>query len=163
MSAKERLRNQLVSAREYSKSLLADFRTPEQWTHQVHPHANHALWFAGHMAMTDNYWISTVAPEKVFQRPDFEKAFGTGSQPTSNPADYPAADEVLRVMDERRATLLGVLDGLDEVDLQKPLPKGSPEFLRDVGSVFETAVWHEGLHSGQLSGARRAMGHKPVM
>ena len=161
MSAKERLRNQLVSAREYSKSLLADFRTPEQWTHQVHPHANHALWFAGHMAMTDNYWISTVAPEKVFQRPDFEKAFGTGSQPTSNPADYPPAEKVLAVMKERRETLLDVLEAMDEAALETPLPKARADFLPDVGSVFEMAVWHEGLHSGQLSVARRAMGHGP--
>ena len=161
MSAKQRLLKQLRSAREYSLSLLADFTTPEQWTHQVHSHANHALWFAGHMAMADNFFLSNVAPERVVTNPEFEKAFGTGSQPTNNPADYPPADAVLAVMRERRQTLLDVLEGMDEAQLETPLPKARADFLPDVGSVFEMAVWHEGLHSGQLSVARRAMGHGP--
>ena len=162
MSAKSRLQKQLVNARDYSLSLLADFKSPEQWVHQVHAHANHALWFAGHMAMADNFFLSNVAPEKVVVRPEFEKAFGTGSQPTNNPADYPPAEEVLAVMKERRETLLGVLEGMGEADLEQPLPKARADFLPDVGSVFEMAVWHEGLHSGQLSVARRAMGHAPM-
>jgi hypothetical protein len=65
-------------------------------------------------------------------------------------------------MTERRATLLTALDALSDADLEQPLAKGAPDFLPDVGSVFEMAVWHEGLHSGQLSICRRAMGHKPV-
>jgi hypothetical protein len=70
---------------------------------------------------------------------------------------------VLAYMNERRQALLDVLDSLDEADLEKPLPKGTPDFLPDVGSVFEMAVWHEGLHSGQLSVCRRSLGHQPVM
>lgn len=163
MSAKQRLMKQLEAARDYSHRLLADFRTPEQWTHQVHPNANHALWFAGHMAVSDNFFISKVAPEKTLHKPEFEAAFGTGSQPTGNPADYPSPGSVLDYMNERRATLLSMLDALNDADLEKPLDKGSPDFLPDVGSVFETAVWHEGLHSGQLSICRRAMGYQPVL
>jgi hypothetical protein len=163
MSAKQRLKKQLEAARDYSRALLADFKTPEEWTRQVHPNANHALWFAGHMAVSDNFFVSHIAPEKTVKRPEFEKAFGTGSQPTSNPADYPPPEDVLEFMNERRRTLMGVLEALDERELEQPLPKGTPDFLPDVGSVFETAVWHEGLHSGQLSVCRRAMGHKPVL
>lgn len=162
MSAKQRLKKQLEAARDYSRRLLADFQTPEQWTYQVHPNANHALWFAGHMAVSDNFFISKVAPDKTQHRPEFEAAFGTGSQPTSNPADYPPPATVLDYMNERRATLLQALDSLSDPDLEQPLAKGSPDFLPDVGSVFETAVWHEGLHSGQLSICRRSMGHQPV-
>lgn len=163
MSTKQRLRKQLESARNYSLALLRDFRTPEQWTFQVHPNANHALWFSGHMAVVDNFLISNLAPEKTIQRPEFERAFGTGSQPTSNPADYPPPEAVLAAMNERRETLLAVLESLAESDFEKPTPKGRPDFLPDVGSVFEMAVWHEALHSGQLSVARRSMGHSPVL
>jgi hypothetical protein len=66
-------------------------------------------------------------------------------------------------MRERREALLGVLDKLSDEDLAKPMPPGTPDFLSDVGSVFEAAVWHEGLHSGQLSVTRRALGHEPLM
>jgi hypothetical protein len=66
-------------------------------------------------------------------------------------------------MRERRQALLSVLDGLSEEDLSKPTPPGSPEFLPDVASVFETAIWHEGLHSGQVSVVRKALGMPPLM
>jgi hypothetical protein len=112
--------------------------------------------------VSDNFFISSLSPEQTEKRPEFEKAFGTGSQPTSNPADYPPPEQVLEYMNERRATLLAILDRLDEADLEKPLAKGTPDFLPDVVSVFEMAVWHEGLHSGQLSVCRRSLGHKPV-
>jgi uncharacterized damage-inducible protein DinB len=163
MSMKERLRRQLVSARQLSERLLADFHTPEDWTRQVHPGCNHALWFAGHMANTDNFLISMIAPEQARDRAGFAAKFGMGSQPTSNPADYPPADEVLAAMRERRQALLALLDGLSDEDLAKKTAAGAPEFLSDFASVFELAIWHEGLHSGQLSIARRALGCAPVM
>ena len=56
---------QLATARETSERYLEDFKTPEQWTYQVHDKANHALWFAGHMGQTDNFLISLIAPEKA--------------------------------------------------------------------------------------------------
>ena len=85
-----------------------------------------------------------------------------GSQPTNNPADYPPVEEVIAFMRERRQTLLEVLDAASEDDLAKPAPEGAPDFLPDVASVFEMAAWHEGLHSGQLSVARRGLGNAPL-
>ena len=161
MSLKERLKRQLVAARQTSEGFLTDFKTPEEWVKQVHGEANHAMWFAGHMGISDNFFISVVAPEKAINTQDMESRFGMGSHPTNRVADYPPPENVLGFMRERRATLLQVLDGMSDADLAKPTPKGTPEFLSDVGSVFEMAIWHEGLHSGQLSVARRALGHKP--
>lgn len=163
MSLKERLERQLASARQLSERLLADFKTPEDWTRQIHPGCNHALWFAGHMANTDNFLISLVAPERSWQNKDFGAKFGMGSQPSPNPADYPPPAEVLATMRERRQTLLSILNGLRDEDLAQKTPPGAPEFLADFGAVFELAIWHEGLHSGQLSLTRRALGHGPVM
>jgi uncharacterized damage-inducible protein DinB len=162
MELKERLRRQLVSVRQVSERLLADFKTPQEWTFQVHPACNHALWFAGHMATSDNFFLSLVAPEQARQLEDFQAKFGMGSQPTSDPAAYPVPERVVTTMRERRETLLAALDAMDEEDLSRKTPAGAPEFLPDVGSVFELAVWHEGQHSGQLSVARRALGYKPL-
>ena len=88
MDPKQRLQRQLVEMRQRSERLLADFRTPEQWTFQVHPTCNHALWFAGHMATSDNFFLSLIAPEKARQLPEFQARFGIGSQPTNDPAAY---------------------------------------------------------------------------
>jgi uncharacterized damage-inducible protein DinB len=162
MALKERLARNLVKMREMSERLLADFHTPEQWVFQVHPNCNHALWFAGHMAQLDNFFISLVAPERVQKLPDFAVKFGMGSQPTNDPADYPPPESVVETMRERRRVLLDVLEGLTDDDLVKKLPAGTPDFLSDVGSVFEMAIWHEGQHRGQISVVRRALGHKPL-
>lgn len=162
MTLKQRLARQLVNMRQLSERLLSDFRTPEEWTFQVHPAANHALWFAGHMATSDNFFLSLVDSAKSLPLADFQARFGMGSQPTNNPAAYPSIESVLRTMRERRAALLAALEGMTEEDLAKKTPDGAPDFLPDVASVFELAVWHEGQHRGQLSIARRALGHKPL-
>ena len=159
---KQRLRRQLVNARQMSERLLKDFKSPEHWTMQVHAGCNHALWFAGHMGYADNFFVSVVAPELATKRPDVDQKFGMGSQPTNQPAEYPPAETVLAFMRERRQTLLDVLDKLTDEDLARPTPEGSPDFLADLASVFEMAIWHEGMHSGQLTVVRRAIGHSPV-
>jgi len=163
MSLKQRLQRQLTAARETSERFLDDFKSPEDWTRQVHEGSNHALWFAGHMGHTDNFFISIVAPDRTLEKDGYVARFGMGSQPTSTPEHYPPINEVLDYMRERRQTLLATLDALDESDLARSTPDGAPDFLSDIGSVFEMAIWHEGLHSGQLSVARRALGHKPLI
>jgi uncharacterized damage-inducible protein DinB len=162
MALKERLERQLVGMRQMSERLLADFRTPQEWVFQVHPNCNHALWFAGHMATVDNFFLSLIAPDRARQLPDFQARFGMGSQPTSDPAAYPPPAEVLEVMRERRQALLEALAPMNDDDLARKLPAGTPDFLSDMGSVFELAIWHEGHHRGQLSVAHRALGHKPL-
>lgn len=162
MSLKDHLQRQLTNARKASEQLLADFKTPQEWTYQVHPACNHALWFAGHMATSDNFFLSLIAPEKKKEMPEFQTQFGMGSQPTNDPAVYPNPDSVLATMRERRGVLLSTLESMTDDDLAQKTPDGAPDFLPDVGSVFEVAIWHEGRHSGQLSVARRALGHKPL-
>lgn len=163
MKVKERLKRQLLATRQMSERMLADFKSPADWVYQVHANCNHALWFVGHMTSTDNFLLSLIAPEQTRQIEGLAARFGMGSQPTNNVADYPAAEVVLADMRERRAKLLEVLDGFSEEDLSRPTPKGAPDFLPDFASVFELAIWHEGIHSGQLTVTRRALGYKPIM
>jgi uncharacterized damage-inducible protein DinB len=163
MELKQRLRRQLVQIRQRSERLLADFQTPQQWTFQVHPNCNHALWFAGHMATSDNFFLSLIDRSRVIPLPEYQSRFGMGSQPTSDPAAYPPPEQVLATMRERRQALLDTLDGLAEDDLARKTPPGTPDFLPDVAAVFEVAIWHEGQHAGQLSVARRALGYPPLV
>jgi len=162
MSLKDRLHRQLVSTRQLSEKLLAAFHTPLEWVHQVHPGCNHALWFVGHMANTDNFLLSLVAPPQAVRLEDFGQRFGMGSQPVNRPEEYPPPQDVLETMRERRRTLLAVLDHFSDEELAAPTPAGSPEFLPDFAAVFEMANWHEAMHAGQLSVTRRALGHKPL-
>lgn len=163
MSSKASLRRQLEQARGYSERLLASFHSPEEWTHQVHDRANHALWFAGHMGVTDNFFISLLDPQHAREEEGYQARFGIGSEPSASPSDYPPPEKVVDYMRDRRARFLGILDALDEEELQRPMPAGTPDFLPDYGSVFQTAAWHEGLHVGQVTVAHRALGNPPFI
>ena len=159
----ERLRKRLEQTRAFSCRLLEDFSAPEEWTKQLHEGGNHAIWFVGHMGTVDNFMISILAPEREDSRDEFSQSFGMGSQPSAQITDYPPIEELLAYMSSRREVFLEVLDSLDEESLAKETPEGTPGFMPDYASIFETAVWHEALHSGQLSMIRRALGHSPIV
>jgi len=163
MSTTQRLTHQLETARGFSLRLLRDFTEPEQWVKQLCEQSNHALWFTGHMAVSDNFFISLVAPEKSAMKESFQEMFGIGSQPSPKLEDYPPIEAVRGFMDDRRAILLETLSELSDDDLATKTPDGTPDFLSDYQSVFETAIWHEAMHSGQLSLIRRSLGHGPAM
>lgn len=163
MQLRSRLVTMIDGARKFSEGLLASFTKPTDWTYQLFPSANHALWFAGHMGTSDDFWLRTVAPDKSKIPEGYNQRFGGGATPTANLADYPPVEEVLAFMRERRAALSAELNAMSNAQLASKLPAGSPEFLTDFSSVFETATWHEGLHAGQLSMTRRALGHPPLM
>lgn len=163
MSLKKRLQTQLAGSRRFTEGLLQDFKSPEEWTHQVHPHANHALWFVGHMGVSDNFFISQVDASRAESREGYLEKFGPGSEPVADAASYPPIEEILDYMHDRRQVLMELLDNFSDAELAQPTPEGAPDFLPDMASVFSTASWHEGLHSGQVTIARRALGHPPMM
>lgn len=163
MNLKECLVSQLETARHYSDGLLQAFQTPQQWLLQVHPQANHPLWFAGHMATVDNFFISLIDPAQAKPLPGYQEKFGPGSHPTNRAEDYPDPQEVVACMRERRDTLLSILKSLPEEKLSTPTPAGTPSFLKDWESIFRMASWHEGIHSGQVAVAHRSLGHKPIV
>jgi uncharacterized damage-inducible protein DinB len=162
MTLADRLLRQLKQIRDFSEKVLAAFQTPKDWTRQVAPGTNNAMWFAGHMAMSDNFFISKVDPKRAKKFEGWDKLFGMGSKPTGDPDDYPPVAEVHDAMRERRGVLVELLRGRSDAELNGPPPTGASDFLPDMASIFEMAVWHESLHVGQVTMVRRAMGHRPV-
>jgi len=162
MTLADRLLRLLENIRESSEKMLDAFKTPEDWTRQVVPGTNHAMWFAGHMASSDNFFISKIAPERVRQFEGWDKLFGMGSKPTNDPDDYPPVAEVHDAMRERRTTLLALLRGRSDAEMNGPPPTGGSDFLPDLASIFEMAIWHETLHLGQVSVVRRSLGYRPL-
>lgn len=162
MQLKERLKSQLLKVRGLSEELLKAFNKPEEWTHQVAPNSNHALWFVGHMGVTDNFFLSMLDSSKVKDAEGYAERFGIGSQPVDDASAYPPVEEVLGYMRERRAALLEILDQMSEGDLGRSVPEGAPAMWTDFASVLETAIWHETMHAGQVTVARRALGNAPL-
>ncbi|MCE9544592.1 MAG: DinB family protein [Planctomycetia bacterium] len=163
MSQKARLKRNIETARRLTDTILSSFKGEKEWTHQVHPKANHPLWIAGHLGQVDDFFVSMVAPDRRRPIEAWVGKFGMGSQPIPDISAYPPAEDVLAYLRERRQTLLSVLEEHDDDWLSQSTPPGTPEFLPDNASVFEMAVWHEGMHAGQLTMAHRALGYPPVM
>jgi hypothetical protein len=162
MPQSDRLIRRMEKTREMSEKMLAAFESPEDWCRQVVPGTNHALWFAGHMALTDNYFISRVAPGSEKQFEGWDKFFGMGSKPTNDPDDYPPVAEVLDVMRERRRALIELLQGRSDAELAAPPAAGASDFVPDLASIYEVAPWHEAIHLGQVTVVRRALGNRPL-
>ena len=54
MDLKQRIIWQLQTIRQLNEQMLPAFTSLIDWTHQIFPGANHALWIVGHLAMIDN-------------------------------------------------------------------------------------------------------------
>jgi uncharacterized damage-inducible protein DinB len=107
--------------------------------------------------------VSRLAPEKAGTLPPgYKELFAPGSKLSPDPNDYPPPESVLALMRECRAAFLAVLENLSEADLTKPAPKGGPGFIKDIAGFFEFVVFHESTHMGQVTVARRALGHPPL-
>lgn len=167
MEFRDHARHLLQFSRKFTEGLLSSFKTPEEWVFQIHPKVNHAMWITGHLGLVDNSFICKFRPE-IGQKPEgWDRLFGFGSQPLPSADAYPASHEMLDFFRERRQSLLAVLDGMSEEELRAPAPAagerspiaGAPS----IGHGFIFVAYHEGLHTGQLTVAHRALGHAPVI
>ena len=99
-------------------------------------------------------------------RDGWKELFWFGSQPSKTPKDYPPIDEVLEYFEHRREVLLEVLNDLSDDELAEPAPPAEAQSpiagAPNIGQVFFFIAYHEGMHSGQLSVARRGLGHEPL-
>ena len=125
------------------------------------PGGNHALWIAGHIAWTDDYFVVSLGGA-----PGLPEAwaghFGMGSAPRDDPASYPPLAEVKRVLAERRGAFVAILKGMDDAKLASPSPPALAFTGPRHSMIPGSAAWHEGMHAGQLTVVRRALGLDPL-
>ena len=75
MKLADRVVAQLRIVRDMSEQMLKAFQLPSEWTHQVAPGTNHALWFAGHMAACDNWLIKLLDPSRAKPMDEWDPIF----------------------------------------------------------------------------------------
>lgn len=158
---RERLKRALVQARLVTERILSELERPEDWSFQVAPGTNHALWIAGHLAVADNAFIGKIDPTKKVTNERYASLFGKGSTLRPSAADYPAPDEIWAFLRDRRTVLLALLDTLPDSELAREVPP-PPPFMYDVAAIFQMAAWHEAIHTGQLTMIHRVVGKSPL-
>ncbi len=166
MDLKSHAFSSLNLARRLTTGMLKDFETREQWLFQSHPTCNHALWIAAHLGLADNAFASRFRPQIEHLPAGWKELFWFGSQVSSDSDRYPGIDEVTEYFHERRNVLLQVLSDLSAEELTQPAPPADAQSpiagAPNIGQAFFFIAYHEGVHCGQLSVARRGLGNEPL-
>jgi len=134
----------------------------EQLAAQPWPGANHVLWNLGHLATVDDFFLATVTGCGPALPAEWKGFFFMGSTPHGDLGSYPPPSDVLEALAERRATLLEWFRAVPEALLAQPSPDSIRGFAATLGVLPLTLAWHEGLHAGQISAIRKALGMPPA-
>jgi hypothetical protein len=148
---------------DYAKKLVADI-SDEQMAVQPAPGMNHAAWVLGHLTWVADSMI------RVFDQPyalpkQWGELFNPASKPTSDRQCYPSKAELLGAYEQAYGRLIETVRAapLESFDREFPNPKLRPT-LPTVGvAMVHILASHHGLHLGQLSAWRRAMGLPPAV
>jgi DinB superfamily len=135
----------------------------DRYTWQTSPFDNHPMWVLGHLATTDAWILGAVGGKGADLPAGWEKHFGPGTKPVSDPKQYPPLAEIRRVFETTRAALLNWLEGAKESDLSIPLKEKTRGFALDPIDAALKVAWHEGWHFGQVATLRKAQGLPAVM
>lgn len=150
----------LEFARRVTLGLLEDI-PEDKLFYQPFPGANHALWIIGHVAWDDNFFLTTLGGKQTDFPPAWNELFGVGSVLQPEPAAYPSLAEIRQQLEARRAGLIEWFKSMDGDQLVTALPEDYQTFARDYAALMTSIAWHEGLHAGQLTVVRKALGLKP--
>lgn len=149
-------------ARSNTLSFLAD--VPEdKWCHQAIAGANHALWVVGHLAVVDDYFISSFGGQDSRLPEAWGELFGMGSTPSSDASAYPRPAEIRDALGSRRADLIAWFESLSDDKLVAPLSGDWEKFAPNTVGLAFSIAWHEGLHAGQLTVVRKSLGLAPKL
>ena len=166
MDLRENAKYALEHQRSFTEQILSAFTTRDHWLFQTHPKANHAMWIVGHLGLADNMFISRFREEVVEKPAGWDDLFWFGSELKTDQSVYPAHQEVFAYFQDRRRTLLKVLEDVSETELAAPAPAADePSPIAGapcMGHLFLFASRHEAIHAGQLTICHRGLGNDPL-
>ncbi|MBX3363496.1 MAG: DinB family protein [Phycisphaeraceae bacterium] len=152
----------LTFARGLTEKLIEGL-SEAQWLFKPHGQANNALWNVGHIAISDAYFLMRIGGPDSAIIEDWKGHFGPGSTCSDRLADYPPIDRVLKEFRDQRKAVIEWYAARTPAQLAEPMPEGLEFFAPNKGLFMPVLAWHEGLHAGQISSARRAQGMSPAI
>ena len=157
--------DQIIFARNYTIGLLNQTPTAD-WFRQPPGGVSHVAWQVGHLAFAEYrlaLWrIRGQQPhdDGLFSQ-EFVRLFGANSVPDTDPAKYFAPAEIRAALDRVHEQALRELPGLDEAELDQPVPHPHP-FAKTKLLALLWCAHHEMLHAGQIGLLRRLLGYAPM-
>ena len=114
MNAKDVLRGAYGRSKMMTEMLLEDLSDAEILQRPV-PEANHIAWQLGHLVLSLNYFGEAVRPGTMPKLPaGFAERHTKETSGCDDPSAFLSKSDYLRLLEEQRQALLGLLDELPE-------------------------------------------------
>jgi hypothetical protein len=157
--------DQIIFARNYTIELL-DQTPVAEWFRQPPGGVSHIAWQVGHLAYAEYrlaLWrIRGPQPQDSDLISETHRGlFGYESVPETDPARYPSQTDLRAVLDRVHEQVLLELRGMNESELDQPVPHPHPFARTKLLAIFWCAH-HEMLHAGQIGLLRRYLGYPPM-
>ncbi|MCZ6539289.1 MAG: DinB family protein [Chloroflexi bacterium] len=135
--------------------------TPEELLWQPAPESNHILWTVWHMARVSDRWANStmLGGEELWARDGWAERlgmpverYGRGETP-EQVRDFPPVDIglVFEYFDAAHASLLAMIDGLEEADLDRDVYAAYRDESLNIGWILGHILAEESQHLGQVA------------
>ncbi len=120
------------------------------------------VWYLGHVAVTDNYFLTLYGGHESALSEEQLKRFGRGSDGHADFSDASKAEaiELLATLRERIRALISSL-APEDLDRETSDEARHPAF-KTLGGALALIISHCGYHTGQVADLRREMGKDPM-
>lgn len=125
------------------------------------PGGNHAMWIAGHLAWTEDGVVTMLRSTASTLSKGWKELFAMQTTPLDDRKAYPSLSEVKDQLAAQRERLVALFRSLSDEQLQAPLPADMAGFAPNFCALMSSLAWHEGMHGGQLTVIRKALGFPP--
>ncbi len=147
----------------YGESLLNGIDSEEATTLICEGGVNPA-WIIGHLGLVANNALHMLGGSPSIDVDRYKSLFSGGTQVSTDPAAYPAWDELLKTWREGHAAVVAAAADVSDAVLDAPNPidafrKNLPTTRDFLGFVL---TGHEAVHLGQLTTWRRVQGQPPL-
>jgi DinB superfamily len=156
---------QIIFARNYTIELL-DQTPVGEWFRQSPGGVSHVAWQVGHLASAEYRLALWRIRGEQSQDSDLiseahRSLFGYESVPDSDPAKYPSPADLRALFDRVHEQVLREVRGLDEDELDQPVPHPH-HFAKTKLLAVVWCAHHVMLHAGQIGLLRRQLGYPPL-
>lgn len=147
----------------YTQKLVADIPDDQLCAQPVPGRVmNHAAFLLGHLAWVSDS-VAALLSGATPQLSDWKEVYGMGAKPVADRSCYRSKAELLKALEDAHGRLAEALSKASADVLGQPAPERMRGRFRTVGDVAVTMMTvHGGLHNGQMSAWRRALGWPAV-
>lgn len=137
--------------------------TPAEYLHRPVPRANCAAWVLGHLILVHRSAIQAVDPSVALPvLPEGFEARCSQKSPAPEAAEFGDTAVLMPLLRQQVDLLVAATLKLTEADLNRPIANPTPMFGK-LGEMLAFMPIHTGIHTGQITVARRSLGRPPIV